>query len=41
MIKIIILGSTKLVDKIKHWVEYFENSGYHVLDYYKQKIMKN
>lgn len=35
MKKIIISGSSKLVDKVKYWVSFFENKGYEILDYPK------
>lgn len=33
MEKLVISGSSKLEDKVKYWVDYFENKGYQVLDY--------
>lgn len=35
MKKIIISGSSKLQDKVKHWLEYFKNKNYEILDYPK------
>lgn len=35
MKKIIISGSSRLVDKVNFWVKYFEEKGYEILDYPK------
>lgn len=33
MEKLVISGSSKLEDKVKYWVDYFEDKRYQVLDY--------
>ena len=35
MKKVVISGSSKLEDKVKYWLNYFENNGYQVLNYPK------
>lgn len=35
MKKVVISGSSKLQDKVKFWISYFEEKGYEIIDYPK------
>lgn len=41
MKKVIISGSSKLQDKVKFWINHFEEKGYEIIDYPKYVVEEN
>ncbi len=41
MEKLVISGSSKLEDKVKYWINFFEDKGYEILDYPKLAALEN